>query len=177
MNEAWRWWTWSVTDIQCCSRLRVRNTKFLTEWAQKEAMQWQNTPVSLLVNEGRFTLQRRSPPVMNFREILKFGWPRATLLSGGGLHYCQESLGGEHCTWMKKLTWMPTWRHFFWRGVLRKSSFLGYLKALDKKLDLRRILTWMRYFIVYSSSPAYHPLPQITMFGLKRLTDRCTSPP
>ena len=27
------------------------------------------------------------------------------------------------------------------RGVLRKSSFLGYLKALDKKLDLRRILT------------------------------------
>ena len=39
---------------------------------------------------------------MNSREILKFDQPRATLLSGGGLRYGQESFGGEHCTWMKK---------------------------------------------------------------------------
>ena len=30
--------------------------------------------------------------------ILKFNWPRATLLSCGGLHYGQESFGGELCT-------------------------------------------------------------------------------
>ena len=46
---------------------------------------------------GRFTLRWRSPPVMNSRGLLKFDWPRATLLSGGDLHYGQESFGGEHC--------------------------------------------------------------------------------
>ena len=39
---------------------------------------------------------------MNSRGILKFDWPRATLLSGGSLHDSQESFGGEHCTWMEK---------------------------------------------------------------------------
>jgi hypothetical protein len=34
----------------------------------------------------------------------------------------------------------------FWRGVLRRSSFLGNLKALDKKLGLWRILTWIKYY-------------------------------
>ena len=38
---------------------------------------------------------------MNSRRIVKFDWPRATFLSGGGLHYGQESFGGEHCTLMK----------------------------------------------------------------------------
>ena len=38
---------------------------------------------------------------MNFRGILKFDWPRVTLLSGGGVHYNQESFGGEHYAWMK----------------------------------------------------------------------------
>ena len=36
------------------------------------------------------------------RGILEFDWPRATLLSGGGLHYGQESSRGEHCTLIKK---------------------------------------------------------------------------
>ena len=49
-----------------------------------------------------FTLQWRSPPVINFRGILKFEWPRATLLCSGGLHCGQECFGGEHCTWMNK---------------------------------------------------------------------------
>ena len=40
--------------------------------------------------------------VKNSRGILKFDWPRVTLLSGGGLHYAQETCGGELCTWMKK---------------------------------------------------------------------------
>ena len=44
---------------------------------------------------------------MNSKGILKFDWPRVTLLSSDGLHYGQESFGGEH------RTWMPTWRHFF----------------------------------------------------------------
>ena len=51
--------------------------------------------------KGHFTLWWRSPPVMNSRAILEFDWPRATLSSGGGLHYGQEFFGGEHCTWMK----------------------------------------------------------------------------
>ena len=55
-----------------------------------------------LLSKGRFTLQWRSPPVMNSRGILKFDWPRAILLSSGGIHYGQEFFGGEHCTWMKK---------------------------------------------------------------------------
>jgi hypothetical protein len=38
---------------------------------------------------------------MIYRGILKFDWPRMTLLSGGGLHYGQEFFCGELCTWMK----------------------------------------------------------------------------
>ena len=34
---------------------------------------------------------------------------------------------------------------------------LGNLKALNKKLDLRRTPTWIKYFIVFSISPAFHP--------------------
>ena len=52
---------------------------------------------------------------MNSRGILKFDWPRLTLLSGGGLHYGQESFGEELCTWMIKL-------HGCWRG---DTSFKG----------------------------------------------------
>ena len=33
---------------------------------------------------------------MNSRGILILGWSRASLLSGGGLHYGQESFAGEH---------------------------------------------------------------------------------
>ena len=44
---------------------------------------------------------------------MKFDWPRVTLLSDDDLHYGQsESFGRELCTWMKKVTWLPTWRHF-----------------------------------------------------------------
>ena len=46
---------------------------------------------------------------MNSKGILKFHWLKVTLLFGGGLHYGQESFGGELCTWMKKMTWLPTW--------------------------------------------------------------------
>ena len=53
---------------------------------------------------------------MNSKGILKFHWLKVTLLFGGGLHYGQESFGGELCTWMKKMTWLPTWRHFFKGG-------------------------------------------------------------
>jgi hypothetical protein len=34
----------------------------------------------------------------------------------------------------------------FWRGVLRRSSFLGNLKASDKKLGLWKTLTWIKYY-------------------------------
>jgi hypothetical protein len=34
----------------------------------------------------------------------------------------------------------------FWRGVLRRSSFLGNLKASDKKLGHQRTLTWIKYY-------------------------------
>ena len=36
--------------------------------------------------------------------IMKFDWPRVTLLSGGDLPYGQESFGGEHYTRIKKMT-------------------------------------------------------------------------
>ena len=42
----------------------------------------------------------------------------------------------------EKLTWLPTWRDFLEGGVLRRSSFLGNLKASDNKLDLQRTPTW-----------------------------------
>ena len=40
---------------------------------------------------------------MSSRGILK-NWLRAAtpFSGGGGLHYGQESYGGEHCTWMKE---------------------------------------------------------------------------
>ena len=53
-------------------------------------------------SKGRFTLCWRSPSVMNSRGILTFDWPRATILSGGGLHYGQESIDEEHWTWMEE---------------------------------------------------------------------------
>ena len=84
---------------------------------------------------------------MNSKGILKFHWLKVTLLFGGGLHYGQESFGGELCTWMKKMTWLPTWRHFFkGGGGVFGSSFLGNLKASNKKLGLRRTPTWIKYF-------------------------------
>ena len=55
-----------------------------------------------LIPRGWFTLRWRRPPVMNSRGFIKFDWPRATLLSGGGLHYGQESFGGEQCTLLEK---------------------------------------------------------------------------
>ena len=50
---------------------------------------------------------------MNSRGNLKFDWPRMTLLSGGGLHYGQESFGGGTLYMDEKMTRLPTWRHFF----------------------------------------------------------------
>ena len=93
--------------------------------------------------KGHFTLKWRSPTVMNSRGISEFDWSWATLLSGGGLHCGQESFGGEHCTGMKKMSWMSMWWHFFWRGVLRRSGFLGNPKASYKKLDLWRTRTYI----------------------------------
>jgi hypothetical protein len=34
----------------------------------------------------------------------------------------------------------------FWRGLLRRSIFLGNLKASDKKVGLQRTLTWIKYY-------------------------------
>ena len=119
--------------------------------------------------ESRFTLWWRSPPVMNYRGILKFDWPRATLVSIGGLHYGQEFENIMH-GW--EMTCMPMWRTHYFRGVLWRSSFLGNLKASDKKLDLRRTPTLMKYFIAFSSSPAYHPLPHIITNSFAKTLDR-----
>ena len=35
---------------------------------------------------------------------------------------------------------------FFWKGVLWRSSFMGNIKALVKKLGLQRILAWIKYY-------------------------------
>ena len=55
---------------------------------------------------------------MNSRGILNFDWSKVILLSVGGLHYGQEFFGGELYTWMKKMTWLLTWRHFFEEELL-----------------------------------------------------------
>jgi hypothetical protein len=47
----------------------------------------------------------------------------------------------------------------FWRGVLRRLSFLDNLKALDKKLDLLRTLTWVKHYLIWTvTSAASFPL-------------------
>ena len=101
--------------------------------------------------------------------ILKFDWLRATLLSGGGFTLQPRVLWWRTLYMDEKMTWMPTWRTLFRRGVLWRSSFLGNLNSSDKKLDLWRTPTWIKYFTVFSSSPAYSPLPQITMSWAKVL--------
>jgi hypothetical protein len=76
-----------------------------------------------LLSSGRFTLWWRRSLVKNSREILKYDWPKVRLLSGGGLHYGQESISGELCTWMKKMTWLPMWQHFFEEGFSEGQVF------------------------------------------------------
>ena len=107
--------------------------------------------------------------VMNSIGILKFDWPRAVLLSGDGLHYGQESVGGDHCTWMKKWHGCQGGRHFVEGEVLWRWSFLGSLEALNKKLDHHRTPTWIEYYTVFSCSTWYQPSPQITMSWAKIL--------
>ena len=56
----------------------------------------------------------------------------------------------------EKMTWMPTSRTLFSRGVLRRSSFLGNLKALHKKLDLWRTPNKILYCLfIFSSIPSF----------------------
>ena len=69
-----------------------------------------------------------------------------TLLSGGGLYYNQESFGGEH-EWENDMD--VNVAALFEGDFLRRSSFLGNLKASYKKLDFRRTPTWIKYFIVF----------------------------
>ena len=109
----------------------------------------------------RFTLWWRSPLVMNSRGTLQFDWPRATLLYGGGLHHGQETFGEEHCTWMKRMTWMPTWWTLFRRGVLWRSSFLGNLKASARNLTSGELQ--LESNILLSCHRLRHTIPQITM--------------
>ena len=45
---------------------------------------------------------------------------------------CRDFSSEGFQVWMKKNTWLPTWRHFSARGVLQRSNFLGNLKFLDK---------------------------------------------
>jgi hypothetical protein len=75
-------------------------------------------------------------------------WVRVRLLSDGGLHYGQESIGKELCIWMKN-DMAANMATLNWRGVLWRSSFLGNLKEtrnLDNKLGLWRTLTWIKNY-------------------------------
>ena len=84
--------------------------------------------------KAHFTLRWRSPPVMNSRRNLKFDWRRVTLLSGGGLHYGQESFGLALCTWIKN-----------WRDCQRGDMFLKgsplEVKFLEQPQSLKQE-TW-----------------------------------
>ena len=95
----------------------------------------------VMATKGRFTLRWRSPPVMNSTRISKFGWPRVTLLSGGSLHYGQESFGGELCTWMKLWHGYQCGDTFLKGEISRGQVCWEIFQASDKKLDLRRTPT------------------------------------
>ena len=132
--------TWVEIKKQCVEIHEVNIGSWMSWWRSRITILIPTAWMDVVWNplsKGRFTLRWRSPPVMHAREFLKFDWPRGTLLSGGGLHYGQESFGGEH------RTWMPTWRHFFEGEVLRRASFLGNLKASHTELDLQRTPTWI----------------------------------
>ena len=63
---------------------------------------------------------------------MKFDWLRVTLLSGGGLHYSQESSDGELCTWMKK--WHACQRgDTFLKGSSLEVKFLGQPQSLRQE--------------------------------------------
>ena len=69
---------------------------------------------------------------MNSRENLKFDWLRVTFLSSGGLHYDQESFGGELCTWMKKWHGCECGDTFLIGSTL-KVKFLGQPQSLGQE--------------------------------------------
>ena len=69
---------------------------------------------------------------MNSRGILKFDWPRVTLLSSGGLHYGQESFGGELCKWMKKSHGCQCGDTFL-KGSSPEVKFLGQAQSLGQE--------------------------------------------
>ena len=81
--------------------------------------------------KGCFTLRWRSPPVMNSEGILKFDCLRVTLLSSGGLHYGQESLGGELCTWMNDM--VANMAALFWKESSPEVKFLGQPQSLGQE--------------------------------------------
>ena len=97
---------------------------------------------------------------MNSTGILKHDWPRATLSSSVN-HTTAKSLLVENFVhgW-GKMTRLPTWRHFFDGGVLRRLGFLGNLKASDKQLGLRRPPTRMKQFYCLSHV-LRHTIPRL----------------
>ena len=72
---------------------------------------------------------------MNFKGSLKCDWPRVTLLSSGGLHYGQESFGGEHCQWMKKRHGCQRGDTFF-KGSSLEVKLLGQPRLIVYKLQI-----------------------------------------
>jgi len=88
--------------------------------------------LALEKTEGRFTLRRRSSLEKNYRGILKFDWLRVTFLFSGGLHYGQESFGGELCTWMKKWHCYQCGDTFLKRSSL-EVKFLGQPQTLGQE--------------------------------------------
>ena len=70
--------------------------------------------------------------------VTTHGW--ASSMFGGIVPYGKD-LRWRTLHMAEKMTWMPTWQTLFRIEVLWRSSFLGNLKASDKKLDLRRTPT------------------------------------
>ena len=127
-------------------------------------------PYTIYGVEGRFTLRWRSPPVMNSRGILKFEWPRATLLSGGGYTTSKRPLVENivQCTWMKKWHGCQCGDTFL-TGSSPEVKFLAQPQSLGQETWPPENSNLNKYFIVFSSSPTYHPLPPNNLVWAKTL--------
>ena len=106
--------------------------------------------ILVYLTKGRFRLRWWSATIKNLRGREQYDWLQNGFFIARCLHYNQDFYGGELQAWMKKMTWLPTWQYIFARGVLWRSSFLGNLKPLDKKLDLWKTPTRGNFLIRFS---------------------------
>ena len=125
---------------------------------------------------GCFTLHWRRSLVIKSKGILNFDWVRVTLLSDGGLHYDQESFGGDLCTWMEEMTWLPTWQHFYEGEFSGGQASWATSKPRTRNLASRKFqLKYIVYCLfIFSGTPSLASNNHVLVKILNRLMDLST---